>query len=660
MCGIAGIVDFKGITDGRLNTTQMLRSISYRGPDESGIFLSRFASLGNVRLSIIDIKGGQQPLSDPSSRYWITFNGEIFNYKELRKDLESSGNIFTTNSDTEVLLQLYATYGHKCLEKLNGQFAFAVWDKQEEELFVARDRMGIRPFFFNIHEGIFSFASEIKALFQLKHIHRELNPRGLAQVFTFWTSITPETAFKDIYELSPGHYAYFNKNGLKTASWWELSFRNEGFHITLNEAMERFNDIFTDSVRIRLRADVEVAAYLSGGIDSSATVAYIKDMEPGVLTTFSIGFTEKDFDETHYQNEAVTHFHTRHKPYLCTPEEIAETFPSVVWHSEIPLTRTAPTPMYLLSKLVHENNIKVVVTGEGSDELLGGYDIFKETLIRRFWAAEPESKLRPLLFRKLYRYIPQIADANATTLRMFFRYKLGDLNDPFYSHLIRWNNSNHIRKHFSKPLRELTDSYSPVEELYTKLPSDFNSWNGLAKAQWLETTIFMSGYLLSSQGDRVSMANSVEGRYPFLDYRLIEFCNSLPSNLKLKGLTEKYLLKKLLAGRIPEEIVSRTKQPYRAPVSNVFLSANAPEYAVEMLSERQIRKAGIFDFNSIDGALSRIKKSGVASEMDDMLLTSVISSHLLYEQYIENRNEAFRKDSLANLRVIEDSVKVLT
>jgi asparagine synthase (glutamine-hydrolysing) len=209
-------------------------------------------------------------------------------------------------------------------------------------------------------------------------------------------------------------------------------------------------------------------------------------------------------------------------------------------------------------------------------------------------------------------------------------------------------------------MRELTKSYSPLGELYKKLPAGFNSWDTLARAQWLETTIFMSGYLLSSQGDRMSMANSVEGRYPFLDYRLIEFCNSLPSTLKLRGLTEKYLLKKLLANKIPAEIVSRTKQPYRAPVNNVFISGSEPDYVREMLSETQTKKVGIFDSKSVDSVLSRIRKTGVTSEMDDMFITSVISTHLLYNQFIESRNEAFQTSSLPDMRIIEDSVEVLT
>lgn len=659
MCGIAGIIDFDRKTDIRYVTEQMLRSISYRGPDERGIYHSPVATLGNVRLSIIDIIGGQQPLCDTSSRYWITFNGEIFNYRELRSDLEKNGVVFTTHSDTEVLLQLYVNYGHKCLDYLNGQFAFAVWDKQEEELFIARDRMGIRPFFFNIHKGVFTFASEIKAIFRQKSIPREVNPLSLSQIYTFWTTITPDTAFKGIYELPPGYFGYYNRAGLRTQSYWSLDFSNRQ-SVSLSDAVEKFDELFTDAVKIRLRADVEVAAYLSGGIDSSATVAYIRDVEPGVLNTFSIGFRDRDFDESHYQNEAVRYFNTRHKSYVCSAEEIASAFPRVVWHSEIPLTRTAPTPMYLLSRLVRDNNIKVVVTGEGSDEFLAGYDIFKETIIRRFWAAQPDSHLRPLLLKRLYRYIPQIADASLQTIKMFFRYNLEDVENPFYSHLLRWNNSNYIKKHFSDSLKSETLTFSPLRHLAGRLPEGFNTWDPLSKAQWLETTIFMSGYLLSSQGDRMSMANSVEGRYPFLDYRIIEFCNSLHPDFKLKGLTEKYLLKKLLKNRIPEGILNRVKQPYRAPVKNVFIRPDAPDYVNEMLSEEQTLRANIFDFKSISQVLSRIKRTGVTSEMDDMLITAVISTHLLYNQFVENRNEIYLQEKHEKIRVIEDTPTVMT
>ena len=353
-------------------------------------------------------------------------------------------------------------------------------------------------------------------------------------------------------------------------------------------------NLFTSAVRLRLRADVEVAAYLSGGIDSSTTVAYIKDIEPGVLNTFSIGFEEKDFDESKYQQEAVKYLETDHKSVSCTSKSIAESFPKVVWHSETPMTRTAPTPMLILSELVRNNDIKVVITGEGSDEILAGYDIFREAKIRNFWSSQPDSKTRPLLLKTLYPDIPHLRTASPNILKMFFGYKLEDVNNPFYSHLLRWNNANHIKKNFSPGLKEILNGYSPFNELSEKLPAGFDKWDPLAKAQWLETTIFMSGYLLSTQGDRMGMANSIEGRYPFLDYRVIEFCAGLPARLKLNGLNEKFLLKKLMKNRIPESIIKRPKQPYRAPISSVFLSKDAPEYVKLMLSDTYTREVRNF------------------------------------------------------------------
>lgn len=654
MCGIAGIIDYRCKSVGKPVIEGMLRAINYRGPDESGIYFSPFAAIGNVRLSIIDLSTGQQPMSDPSGRYWIVFNGEIFNYPELRELLLGKGHTFQTHSDTEVLVQLYAVYGEKCLSMLNGQFAFAIWDKLNEEVFIARDRIGIRPLFYHLSEKGFSFASEIKSLFVQKDINPEFSYKNLSQIYTFWTAITPGTAFKDIYELSPGHYLVYSRTGLKISKYWDLQF-NSSKDISFKEALEQFHELFYDAVKIRLRADVEVAAYLSGGIDSSSTVAYIKDIEPGILNTFSIGFDDRDFDETPYQNEAVRYLNTRHRSIICTSEEISESFPKVIWHTETPITRTAPAPMFLLSRLVRENNIKVVITGEGADEMLAGYDIFKEAKIRRFWANQPGSVIRPRLLTKLYPYLPQMKQANPAILKMFYGYKLEDVENPFYSHLLRWNNSNHIKKHFSDQIKSELNGYSPLENLEENLPDGFNKWDYLEKSQWLETSIFMSGYLLSSQGDRMAMANSVEGRYPFLDYRVIEFCNKLPGNYKLNSLNEKYLLKKLMQNKIPESIIKRSKQAYRAPVKSAFFLNKPPEYVKEMLAPEYFRKAGIFDYNSISNMLQKIEKTGNSSEVEDMVLASVISTHLLYNQFIEKNYENFHSGKLNNLKLIDET-----
>jgi len=654
MCGIAGIIDYKSNSDKIPVLKKMLAVISYRGPDESGIYNSKHAAIGNLRLSIVDIESGQQPMCDHSGRYWIVFNGEIFNYPELRDDLIKKGCTFKTQSDTEVLVELYSFYGKGCLSLLNGQFAFAIWDRMDEELFIARDRVGIRPLFYTTLGGNFSFSSEIKCLFEQKEIVPEFSSESLSQIYTFWTCLTPNTAFKNIFEVSPGEFLICSRNGITKEKYWELTFDHADHSQSLNDAKNQFHKILKDSVKIRLRADVEVAAYLSGGLDSSTTVAYINDIEPGILNTFSVGFKEEDFDESIFQEEAVKYFNTKHKSIVCSASDIANAFPEVIWHIETPVMRTAPTPMFLLSRLVRESGIKVVMTGEGADEILAGYNIFKETKIRKFWANQPDSSFRPSLLSKLYPYLPQMKEANSGILKMFFGFKLGDVDNPFYSHLLRWNNSNHVLKHLSANFKSKIWNYSPIEELRKNLPKNFDSWDSVSKAQWIESTIFMSGYLLSSQGDRMALANSVEGRYPFLDYRLIEFCAKLPPRLKLNGLNEKFLLKQMMQNRIPESIVKRPKQAYRAPIRSAFLSENSPEYIPLMLSEEFTRQVGIFDPDSLNSVLAKIKRAESSTEVENMLLTFVISTHLLFDQFM-NKNTPDKKPALlSNLRIIDD------
>ncbi len=654
MCGIAGIIGSPDPNSRKKIIHNMLSRMAYRGPDDCGIYHSQKATIGNVRLSIIDLSGGQQPISDPSERYWIVFNGEIFNYIELRKDLTNKGHVFKTTTDTEVIVQLYAIHGTECLKLLNGQFTIAIWDKVKEELFVARDRVGIRPLFYHYKDKVFTFASEIKSIFENPDIQRNLSHTGLQQVYTFWACITPNTVFDGIRELSPGHYLVLTKSGLSIKKFWELSFSAIENDLKLDDYLGKFHELFTDAIRIRLRADVEVAAYLSGGIDSSATVSYIKNIEPDILNTFSIRFDEKDFDESQYQADAISYFKTNHKSIVCSSSGIANRFPDVVWHSEIPMTRTAPAPMMFLSQLVHENNIKVVITGEGADETLAGYDIFKENEIRRFWAREPESKFRPLLLAKLDLYLPQMRNANPKILKMFYGYKLEDTSNPFYSHLLRWNNGRQITRFLTREVMDQNNGYDPLTEMDRILPQDFNSWDSLSRAQWIEITVFMSGYLLSTQGDRMAMANSVEGRFPFLDYRLIEFLSQVPPNLKLKGLKEKYLLKRLVKDKIPDSILNRAKQPYRAPITSAFFSVETPEYFKEMLSAEYLNKVGIFDSGLVASLLNKIQNTKHGSETENMAITAILSTQLLHHQFIEGHSRGSGLNALKNLKLIEE------
>ncbi len=648
MCGIAGIYNHTGIiSDSENILKKMLSSIHYRGPDERGIYINNKTALGNVRLSIIDIQTGQQPMSSDDGKYWIVFNGEIFNYVELKTELKKVGYSFRTESDTEVLLNAFIHFGPDCLSKLNGQFAFAIWNNELEELFIARDRVGIRPLFYTWSGDTFVFGSEIKALLEYPDISAEIDPVSMSQIFTFWTTITPRTVFNNIYELPPGKFIKIFRSQEKIQSYWSLKFpigSENRFKGSIEDAAVELEELLTDAVRIRLRADVQVAAYLSGGIDSSVTTALIKKVAPEILDTFSIGFEDSEFDETQYQQEVSKYLNTQHTAFKCTREDIGQHFPQVVWHTEIPILRTAPVPMFCLSKKVRQNHIKVVITGEGADEMLAGYSIFKEGIIREFWSRQPNSKYRPLLFQKLYPYLAQFKGKNINMLKLFFGYQLQDINSPFYSHILRWKNTSNIQNLFSESIKNSlkeSDQYKLVAEI---LPDEFNQLDRLSKSQWIETVIFMSGYLLSSQGDRMAMANSVEGRYPFLDYRVMEFAATLPPEYKMHGLNEKYILKQMMQKRLPDEVLKRPKQAYRAPVAGCFISTSARNYILEMLSDKDLKQTGLFNCQGVKKLIDKIFKGGQVTEMENMALSGILSAQILYHQYIIKDN--FRPQNL--------------
>ena len=637
MCGIAGFYQFNQNTNKKITTLRrMLTRIKHRGPDESGIYLSDVVGMGSVRLSIIDLSTGTMPLSNEDESLWIVFNGEIFNYIELKDDLIAKNHTFRTNSDTEVIVHLYEEYGPEFLNKLNGQFAIAIWDKNKQELLLARDRVGIRPLFYTTVNNSFVFASEIKSILEFPEFNPVISAKALSEYFTFWTSLSSNTIFEDVFEVPPGAYMTINSSGKTIINYWELPITkpNAYKYTNIDEAAKDFETIFSDAVKLRLRADVQVAAYLSGGIDSSITTSFIKKITPESLRTFSIGFTEKDFDESSFQIIARDYFNTQHSSVTCSPRDISENFKDVVWHSEAPLLRTAPVPMSILAKSVRDHNIKVVITGEGADELFGGYNIFKETKIKHFWAKDPQSKYRPLLLKKLYPYIPQISNASGNMLKMFFGYKLNDTNSPIYSHLLRWNNTSRINNYLSKSYKERVRNYDAISVVEEQLNEKLDGYDYLTKAQWIELNFFMSKYLLSSQGDRMAMANSVEGRYPFLDHRVIEFSMQLHPDLKLKGLNEKYLLKKMMKGRLPEEILNRSKQAYRAPIRSTFFSEEMPVYLKEMLSEEKVVDFGIFNPKFVNQLKKKMKLDKQISEIDNMAITAILSTQILHDLFI--------------------------
>jgi len=637
MCGITGVLNLTEHSPVEEATLRgMLGMLRHRGPDEFGLYRDAHVGLGHARLSIIDLSGGQQPISNEDETLWIVFNGEIFNYVELRPTLELRGHRFSTNTDTEVILHLYEDYGPACLSLLNGQFAIAIWDTKRRCLFLARDRLGIRPLFYTVHDGQMIFGSEIKAILAYPRVRAEIDLTALDQIFTFWSTLSPRTVFRNIVDVPPGHYLLAREGQFTIQPYWALEFSLDQ-HPARSAAdyLEELESLLIDATRIRLRADVPVGAYLSGGLDSSTTTAIIRNYTDNRLDTFSIAFDDPEFDESGFQQQMATFLDTDHRVVRCTHADIGRVFPQVIWHTETPILRTSPAPMFLLSKLVHDHHLKVVLTGEGADEILAGYDIFKEMKIRRFWARRPDSSIRPMLLRRLYPDITDLGNVSTTYLSAFFKKDLGDTDSPYYSHAIRWANTARTRRFFLRQWTELSIGENGYPEP-PPVPAAFSQWSHLAQAQYLEISVFLSQYLLSSQVDRVAMAHSVEGRFPFLDYRVVEFCNHLPPDLKLRGLTEKWLLKQLGRKLVPTDIWRRPKRPYRAPIHRSFFGQDTPDYVRELLSEDALKESKLFNPIAVAQLVHKAAQNTRLSEVDDMALVGILSAQLVYEQFVKN------------------------
>jgi len=640
MCGISGIVKLHGGSPDPQTLRDMIGTLAHRGPDGSGVYCRGPVGLAHARLSIIDLEGGRQPMSTADRKLWISFNGEIFNYIELRQELIQKGHTFTTRSDTEVILHLYQEEGEECVQRLNGQWAFAIWDVDQQKLFVSRDRLGVRPVFYTQTSDSFLFASEIKALFAHPEVERALDLKGLDQIFTFWFTLAPRTVFKGVCQLPPAHSLVLQNGQIRVRRYWNLEYDpiEPPFAASEKKLSEDLLNLLLDATRIRLRSDVPVGAYLSGGLDSTVITALAHMLVGSRLRTFSVSFEDREFDEGVYQREASSFLNTQHSDVSCSYRDIAEIFPEVIRHTEQPILRTAPAPFFLLSKLVRENGFKVVLTGEGADEMFGGYDIFKEAKIRQFWGRNTASRWRPLLLKRLYPYMDGIQKQSHAYLKSFFHVSEQDLASPFFSHLPRWELTAKLKMLLSRATRAELRERDALHELENELPASYQSLGAFSRAEYLEAMYLLPGYILSSQGDRMAMANSVEGRYPFLDFRVVEFAAKLPPSMKMKVLDQKHLLKQAASGMIPSSILRRHKQPYRAPDGKSFFhSPNA--YVDDLLSPDRIRVDGIFDAAAVNALVAKFKSGRTTSAKDNMALVGVLSTQLLIEQFVDYQSK---------------------
>lgn len=639
MCGICGVRDAKvppHVDDAR----RMARALAHRGPDGSGFHVDGDVVLGHTRLSIVDVAGGAQPMANEDETVWVTFNGEIYNYVELTAELTARGHRFRTRSDTEVIVHAWEEWGTSCFTRFNGQWAIAVYDRRSRELILSRDPFGIQPLFHTTVGGRLLFASEVKALFADPAVPREFDPAGFAELLAFWAPVAPRTVFRGVQQVEPGTCLIFRHGVMAPEKhrYWHDEFRAalDERSATIDDSAAELRAALVEATRLRFtRADVPVAAYLSGGIDSTVTAGIIRHYTGADLRTYSLRFADAEFDESVFQRTAVDALGTDHRDITVTGADIAGVFPEVIRHTESPILRSGPAPMYLLSKLVRGSGHKVVVTGEGADEMLAGYDIFREGAVRRYAARHPGSPWTDRALDALYPWMqrsPQHAPAFA---RSFFTRNL-DADDPAISHRPRWDATGALTGMLQPGFASAGGGADPASDLVGRMPPSSRAWHPLARAQWLEWTTLLPGYILSSQGDRMLMANSIEGRFPFLDPEVARVAARMPARHKLRGLDEKHVLKRAFADIVPTAVLERPKQPYRAPDASNFFGADAPAWVSEALAPDSIQEVGVFQpeiVQRLAGKCARSDGRGIGNS-DSMRLLAVLSTQLLYDGVI--------------------------
>lgn len=633
MCGIVGILGHENNEQARYETISgMISTLQHRGPDGWGYYISPEIALGQTRLSIVDLATGDQPFFTDDSI--LVYNGEVYNYIELRKDLEEIGIRFKSTSDTEVIVRAYEQYGAKCLEKFNGQFAFLLWNKKKKELFIARDRFGVRPLYILTFGGKLYFASEMKAFDTISGYQREFDYKKLYQHALFWNTFGNSTIFKDIISVQGGTYMVFADGKPAAESrYYEIGQDFSENHQSYSQVKEEFNYLIEDAVKLRLRSDVPVGAYLSGGIDSSVITYEIFKKTKKRYKTFSITFENKEFDESDYQKEMIRSINSEHFFLNITNEKIDKTFPEAIYHTERPVFRTAPVPLYLLSEEVRNNDIKVVLTGEGADEILFGYDSYKELKMLDFWSKFPDSKIRPQLIKKLYPHLNHYNNEKMYGLmKMYYEGFLKSYCNPLASLNIRMQNNKIIENYFNKDLNIHSENDAILNDVEKFLPANYSSWGLLSRNQFLEMRTLLSGYLLSSQGDRMSLAHGIEGRYPFLDHRIIDFLFNVKDEYKMKGLSQKYLLRDSYSKFIPESILNRPKRPYTAPdLVSFFQNGEPTDNSSFFLNEDIVKDYGIWDEKYVSRFLNKFKR-GIPENIgyrDNMLMCFLLSTQIV-------------------------------
>lgn len=618
MCGITGIFDL--YSQCRISKDvlwAMADAIKHRGPDESSVLIEDDFGIGFKRLSIIDLKHGQQPFYSEDGSVVLICNGEIYNYKELRRELINLGYNFKTNCDVEVIVHLYVAYGTGFIKRLNGQFAFALYDKSKKIFLCARDHFGICPFFYTLVDNLLIFGSEIKSILQNSLVKREVDLTGLDQVFSFPGNVSPTTLFKNINSLKPGHFLLVKERKVYIEEYWDLDYPEEAPYPEEKESfyIEKLEDLLLKSVKYRLNSDVPVGFYLSGGLDSSLIAALIKKVNPDAFyESFSITFPDEfhsEYDENKYQRLVSQSVNSIHNEIPFSWKDVDTKLHEAIYYSECPLKETYNTCSLALSKAVKNKNIKVILSGEGADELLGGYVGYRFDVQRQQFKREKslEDLLEEQYRQKLW------GDGDFLYERNELEYK--EVKKALYSDKV---NSSYAS----------FDSLAKLELNRDRLKNK----HVFHKRSYLDLKLRLSDHLVADHCDRVCYANSVEGRYPFLDIELLDFIKTIPPNLKLNGLVEKYILKRVAEKYLPKEIINRQKFSFVAPGSPDLLR-NKVEWVYDLLSYETIKKQGYFNPDTIERLKKMYMKDNFKLNLpfDNDLLIIVITFGIFLEVF---------------------------
>ena len=593
MCGINGIA-FSSRSERTISRSvleAMRDVITHRGPDDDGIFIDRNVGLGHRRLSIVDVSRGHQPMTNEDATLHITYNGEIYNHADYRQSLEAKGHVYTTHCDTETILHLYEEHGTACVDYLRGMFAFAIWDQRKQELFIARDRLGVKPLYYvHADDGSLYFGSEIKTVLEARAVKPEINYAVLSDYLANHAPSGEETLFRGVKRLLPGHVLTWRDGEVSIRRYWDVDFSKDSEVRDDKTYIDQWSELFHESVRLRLMADVPLGMFLSGGIDSSAIAAVMSGMVKEPIKTFSVAFREREANELEYARLVADAYKTNHHEIIVSPEQFFAALPQLVWHEDEPLAHPSSVALYFVSKLASEH-VKVVLTGEGSDELLAGYGRYRRT-IWNLALGRKYNKVTPAIAREAIRkQIERMLPGGRMRQKLMrtFLVLSPELESIYFDNFAVFPAPMQQRM-FTRETNDRIREIDPYVELRRLLErtKDLSLLDGLLYAD-IKTYL----HELLMKQDQMSMATSVESRVPFLDHKLVEFTARMPDTMKLRGGTTKYVLRESMKGLLPEKILSRRKMGFPVPIGSWFRGQFKSVIDEFVLGERALSR-GIF------------------------------------------------------------------